>query len=294
MGLEQSVQTTFANSYRYVLAGLGLVEPDATRVAVCAALDHPQRFLDAYQVPGEELSFRKRAELLRADVSSYRHCLPETINEALRTAWGRFGPQNIETLRPVFTALLLYFSANDFATPTLRVPGERSSLWNLSHRDIAKTAGVPRLPGTRPGALTFHELLGRMREEGLAMAYGVGDVRLSRDVWLKAPQFKSRVVDSATELESICLRLEENGNFAQAVAELFVKGGLVVSVPVAHKQVSETQSNSNPEGVQTIHQGLMRTYTDLVIQALGVASGMVKFLVDPDSAVVYFLKVGRL
>ncbi|HEX5038079.1 MAG TPA: hypothetical protein VFX30_13050 [bacterium] len=173
---------------------------------------------------------------------------------------------------------------------------------------VAADIGIPTLPGTRPGAETFDALVHALAEAGLATNPDSPNAELLGTVWLKAPDVTSGPIESLEALRHAYYHMVVKEVASQATVEKYVPGAVVVEVdlsagPEGEFQVlsialkkrtrvtSETpalETSDLPEGKNQI---LFQAAKAIARKAGATGAITVKFLFDPSSKEVFFLKL---
>jgi len=289
-------EPTFVDRYQYVLQGLGLVEPGASGYEVAQLLaQEPARVIDAYRGG----TFSDKMKGFRKDLAAYHGICPDSILTALRMTT----PRNISSLNPVFQEMAVLFKGtawNLFQGP-LGQPKRKLPLSFTSMGDNDSVFPLPRT--TSPGALTFHELLGRMREVDLASVYRMS-IRMmpTINVCLKSTNLRSSVIHSYRELRSAYKVIEQakSTDGDGVVAELFVEDGVRLDLPVRQGRIEESlvwhESQRTPRNVSDrfpIEELFAFSRDILENPDFSCKNGSVKFLFDPDLGIAYFLGITK-
>jgi len=172
--------------------------------------------------------------------------------------------------------------------------------------------GVPTLPGTKPGADTFDALVRAMVAAGLAASSDESEPVLLGTVWLKGPGTTSRSVESLAALRHAYYQLVVQDIAMQATVEKYVPGAVMVEVDVSNAEAPEEEvrvvglklkkrPQATSERTPLESTDLPAGQSQILFHAARKAAhasgihgmAMVKFLFDPTSKEVFFLKIKK-
>lgn len=232
---------------------------------------------------------------------------------AFYSLWGRLDPSLEIPVQRLFrsnpaAAAAAFLASQDGRSVSGTGRGIEFSGKDEEGTGVAADIGVPTLPGTKPGAETFDALVHALAEAGLATNPDSPNAELLGTVWLKAPDVTSGPIESLEALRHAYFQMVVKEVASQATVEKYIPGAVVVEVdlsagPEGEFQVlsialkkrtrvtSETsalETSDLPEGKNQI---LFQAAKRIAREARVTGAAKVKFLFDPSSKEVFFLKL---